>query len=97
MRYVVLTDVVFFVKQMTAYEVRISDWSSDVFSSDLGGGDTGADRWRKGYRARAHNRLVQPCEEAGAAGSLSEAARQEQGDDAGPAQDRKSTRLNSSH
>src|SRR3546814_6464860 len=25
----------FFVKQKTAYEVRISDWSSDVFSSDL--------------------------------------------------------------
>src|SRR3546814_13137661 len=26
---------VFFVKQKTAYEVRISDWSSDVCSSDL--------------------------------------------------------------
>src|SRR3546814_2072638 len=26
---------VFFFKQKTAYEVRISDWSSDVFSSDL--------------------------------------------------------------
>src|SRR3546814_10378723 len=25
----------FFVKQKTAYEVRISDWSSDVCSSDL--------------------------------------------------------------
>src|SRR3546814_19871113 len=25
----------FFVKQMTAYEMRISDWSSDVCSSDL--------------------------------------------------------------
>src|SRR3546814_4884052 len=25
----------FFFKQMTAYEVRISDWSSDVCSSDL--------------------------------------------------------------
>src|SRR3546814_3135453 len=28
-------DVVFFFKQKTAYEVRISDWSSDVCSSDL--------------------------------------------------------------
>src|SRR3546814_1226776 len=28
--------VVFFFKQKTAYEVRISDWSSDVCSSDLG-------------------------------------------------------------
>src|SRR3546814_5835195 len=27
--------MVFFFKQMTAYEVRISDWSSDVCSSDL--------------------------------------------------------------
>src|SRR3546814_3168450 len=26
----------FFVKQKTAYELRISDWSSDVCSSDLG-------------------------------------------------------------
>src|SRR3546814_10628470 len=28
-------DVVFFFKQKTAYEMRISDWSSDVCSSDL--------------------------------------------------------------
>src|SRR3546814_4017823 len=27
---------VFFCKQTTAYEMRISDWSSDVCSSDLG-------------------------------------------------------------
>src|SRR3546814_3415083 len=27
--------VVFFFKQQTAYEMRISDWSSDVCSSDL--------------------------------------------------------------
>src|SRR3546814_4800783 len=26
---------IFFLKQKTAYEVRISDWSSDVCSSDL--------------------------------------------------------------
>src|SRR3546814_1386522 len=30
--------VVFFFKQKTAYEMRISDWSSDVCSSDLDGG-----------------------------------------------------------
>src|SRR3546814_9852080 len=29
--------VLFFFKQKTAYEMRISDWSSDVCSSDLGG------------------------------------------------------------
>src|SRR3546814_4903473 len=36
--------VFFFFKQKTAYEVRISDWSSDVCSSDLGlgGGDRDA-------------------------------------------------------
>src|SRR3546814_8241496 len=28
----------YFVKQKTAYEMRISDWSSDVCSSDLNGG-----------------------------------------------------------
>src|SRR3546814_3471640 len=34
----VLACVVFFFKQKTAYEMRISDWSSDVCSSDLLGG-----------------------------------------------------------
>src|SRR3546814_7242945 len=29
------SNVVFFFKQKTAYEMRISDWSSDVCSSDL--------------------------------------------------------------
>src|SRR3546814_4666523 len=33
----------FFFKQKTAYEMRISDWSSDVCSSDL--------RWRKSCRS----------------------------------------------
>src|SRR3546814_1539315 len=31
----VLLCVVFFFEQKTAYEIRISDWSSDVCSSDL--------------------------------------------------------------
>src|SRR3546814_10010343 len=30
----------FFFKQKTAYEMRISDWSSDVCSSDLGRGSS---------------------------------------------------------
>src|SRR3546814_1346496 len=29
------TFIIFFFKQKTAYEMRISDWSSDVCSSDL--------------------------------------------------------------
>src|SRR3546814_1928528 len=30
-----MTYIIFFFKQKTAYEMRISDWSSDVCSSDL--------------------------------------------------------------
>src|SRR3546814_7524940 len=41
---------VFFFKQKTAYEMRISDWSSDVCSSDLssppGPSRTGSRRWK---------------------------------------------------
>src|SRR3546814_5339200 len=33
--YLVLFVDIFFFKQKTAYEMRISDWSSDVCSSDL--------------------------------------------------------------
>src|SRR3546814_4466553 len=33
---------IFFFKQKTAYEMRISDWSSDVCSSDLAGTTVGA-------------------------------------------------------
>src|SRR3546814_1131698 len=40
MLYVVYGGLVFFFKQKTAYEMRISDWSSDVCSSDLWPKDT---------------------------------------------------------
>src|SRR3546814_6156488 len=33
----IMFSIFFFFKQKTAYEMRISDWSSDVCSSDLGG------------------------------------------------------------
>src|SRR3546814_5643292 len=33
--YLICSFVLFFFKQKTAYEMRISDWSSDVCSSDL--------------------------------------------------------------
>src|SRR3546814_9840118 len=33
--FIVVSHVFFFFKQKTAYEMRISDWSSDVCSSDL--------------------------------------------------------------
>src|SRR3546814_19593093 len=41
--------LLFFFKQKTAYEVRISDWSSDVCSSDLGRAPA-----RAGTNARFH-------------------------------------------
>src|SRR3546814_4171533 len=46
--------VFFFFKQKTAYEMRISDWSSDVCSSDLAkGAFTGAVGAHKGYFEQA--------------------------------------------
>src|SRR3546814_5066216 len=50
--YLVLIYVFFVFKQKTAYEMRISDWSSDVCSSDLGANQIGmrkrtlAMKWR---------------------------------------------------
>src|SRR3546814_9383042 len=46
--------VFFFFKQKTAYEMRISDWSSDVCSSDLAARKIGSDipAKRNGKRAR---------------------------------------------
>src|SRR3546814_3649947 len=45
----------FFFKQKTAYEMRISDWSSDVCSSDLGalGGGRGGRRRERQVDAQA--------------------------------------------
>src|SRR3546814_10092085 len=37
--FIVMCSLFFVVKQKTAYEMRISDWSSDVCSSDLAAGD----------------------------------------------------------
>src|SRR3546814_12483236 len=54
--------VIFFFKQKTAYEMRISDWSSDVCSSDL----DDADRARQIVKrllsvAIEQPRAAQPC------------------------------------
>src|SRR3546814_10448746 len=53
-----LDHLFFFFKQKTAYEVRISDWSSDVCSSDLADG-RGDDRRGDG-EARARGRRHAP-------------------------------------
>src|SRR3546814_2592147 len=51
----------FFFKQKTAYEVRISDWSSDVCSSDLEHGDGGG---RHGRQANGRHHRGGECERA---------------------------------
>src|SRR3546814_7437055 len=100
----------FFFKQKTAYEMRISDWSSDVCSSDLG-----VVRQRPAHDlARMHLGAVDRAAEQLLERQRPVAGVEEQrGEDlAGVAaqalgevaagrgrvgQDRKSTRLNSSH
>src|SRR3546814_9751437 len=67
-----------FFKQKSAYEMRISDWSSDVCSSDLGnrtgdrsrqaGGKSGSSRNRGGKADGVGRRSVRP---AGARDALS--------------------------
>src|SRR3546814_14951457 len=47
--------ICFFFKQKTAYEVRISDWSSDVCSSDLGVPLFDDDGRFLGYRGTGRN------------------------------------------
>src|SRR3546814_5788955 len=48
----------YFFKQKTAYEMRISDWSSDVCSSDL-------DRHQDGQRDHFLDRVVEQADDLG--------------------------------
>src|SRR3546814_4785815 len=57
--------VFFFFKQKTAYEMRISDWSSDVCSSDLWGWP--AANWSAAWASRVKGRVM--CQEKAAANS----------------------------
>src|SRR3546814_5498017 len=64
--------VFFFFKQKTAYEMRISDWSSDVCSSDLHpvlDGDAAAERLHP-LDVAFRNRLRMVDDEAGLEGLL---------------------------
>src|SRR3546814_9778130 len=45
---------VFFFKQKTAYEMRISDWSSDVCSSDLADTLVESGDWHHGFTYSGH-------------------------------------------
>src|SRR3546814_4513076 len=98
----------FFFKQKTAYEMRISDWSSDVCSSDLehsagklADEARGSAREHVGAQAVDGVARLQSTGNRGHVGELafidshSEPPRGSQGGHS-PA-DRKSTRLNSSH
>src|SRR3546814_5291850 len=49
-------DIVFFFKQKTAYEMRISDWSSDVCSSDLRFPES--DGWSHGWSGLGNGNSV---------------------------------------
>src|SRR3546814_8912334 len=103
----------FFFKQKTAYEMRISDWSSDVCSSDLltAGGNVCSARQpeREAGRYQCHHQIARGnsfCDER-----LHVSTTQHSFNVLGMAfthlriaqdqriaqQDRKSTRLNSSH
>src|SRR3546814_6626746 len=100
---------IFFFKQKTAYELRISDWSSDVCSSDLIGllrsahaaaGRIAALRHEAGDDAVEDHAVVKAV-----AGKLldpldmagRQIGAQSDNDIAAVQRDRKSTRLNSSH
>src|SRR3546814_17645884 len=69
---------VFFFKQKTAYEMRISDWSSDVCSSDLGtehrlvpgAGGAGDDAAAGRRAARRRRRAGRGLPDRGLAGAL---------------------------
>src|SRR3546814_15282737 len=68
--------IFFFFKQKTAYEMRISDWSSDVCSSDLQPSDAPSGRTAP---ARAHERSGRRPPHNRSRGSIRQASRAGQG------------------
>src|SRR3546814_6388613 len=103
----------FFFKQKTAYDMRISDWSSDVCSSDLKVAQLehanlaiqhARDTLEERVRARtedlenANRELAESMEALAAAKQQAENANRAKSEFlANMSQDRKSRRLNSSH
>src|SRR3546814_1149952 len=94
----------FFCKQKTAYEMRISDWSSDVCSSDLQNLPPLLQRHLVGHRGAGDARTVdqamhgsetrlRPLDHVRRKGGIGHIAGQ---GEVAPFTDRKSTRLNSS-
>src|SRR3546814_9506865 len=91
----------FFFKQKTAYEMRISDWSSDVCSSDLTSGVGLLALWAAANARSRDGWMIAAALGFGALGDwLLDAVGMMPGAAAfavGHLIDRKSTRLNSSH
>src|SRR3546814_8172828 len=72
----------FFFKQKTAYEMRISDWSSDVCSSDLLEEVRRADQRRRRRHAPCHPEPpTQPVSEPGVEIDMDQDRHREQRDD----------------
>src|SRR3546814_9315679 len=69
---VLLPIIVFFFKQKTAYELRISDWSSDVCSSDLsiGQGNSGGVLCPPYTRNASCSQCIRSCSGTGGPASL---------------------------
>src|SRR3546814_4951575 len=99
---------VFFFKQKTADEMRISDWSADVCSSDLGkeaevdvdqvgGAAIDGDVIARLLRPRCRDLGFEIAGDEGGAGADLHGAEIAAEEIARVAVDRKSTRLNSSH
>src|SRR3546814_6478196 len=95
--------LVFCFKQKTAYEMRISDWSSDVCSSDLRPGLLVADHHLQFVAGTGRGHLLHELRVQVGIGER-HAAGQQAGGDGGNTEglalcweDRKSTRLHSSH
>src|SRR3546814_1684767 len=99
--FIVLLYLFFFFKQKTAYEMRISDWSSDVCSSDLQTDDRECDR----ERGAVENAELQIGKAEITLDGIDHQADDEAIEHREPIQqrehhrrvDRKSTRLNSNH
>src|SRR3546814_7539514 len=99
----VMSLVVFFFKQKTAYEMRISDWSSDVCSSDLQYDHLGIRlNFSDPVFAASHNGMTAALSASVDASTAAQMAMAQQAQQVAQqaimlAGDRKSTRLNSSH
>src|SRR3546814_8379769 len=99
-----LFNIFLFFKQKTAYEMRISDWSSDVCSSDLArGGASWRDRRLTltadlSYIGGVDDSRTVPASRVASMTTLDLTARyRTEGSGLTGGLDRKSTRLNSSH